>query len=78
MAELRSCVICSSPNPVDDQVEGDKSCTVRQAETSAYRIVVGTYEGKTPVGGSKNRGQKNIKSELKERSVDIFYNGEIL
>jgi hypothetical protein len=37
-----------------------------------------TCEGKTPLGGSKSRGQNNIKSELKEQSVKIFYNGGIL
>jgi len=38
----------------------------------------GTCKGKTPLGGSKKRGQNNIKSELKAKHVKIVYNGGIL
>jgi len=38
----------------------------------------GTCKDKTPLGGSKSRGQNIIKSELKEKRVKIFYNGGIL
>jgi hypothetical protein len=64
---MRSCIICTLPNPAGDWVEEDVMYSTLGRNKCIQNCSL-TCEGETPLGGSKNKGQNNINSELKEQT----------
>jgi hypothetical protein len=59
--------LCSSPSiirSIKDEI--GRECSTNGEKRNAYRILVGTPEGKRPLGRPRRRWEDNIRMDLRE------------
>jgi hypothetical protein len=68
---MRSLIICTPHHTYNscDQIERNEmggACSTYGESRNVYRILVGKYEGKKPVGRPRHRWKNNMKISLEE------------